>query len=50
VAKKSLMYSLFCSIYSICGGWELVEVYVGGGSWLKTSCGGVGWNHQNTGI
>jgi len=26
-AKKSLIYSLFCSIYGICGG----------GGWLKTS-------------
>jgi len=29
------MYSLFCSIYSICGGKGLVEVTWGRG-WLKT--------------
>jgi len=37
VVKKSLIYSLSCSIYGICEGRGLVENVIWRGGWLKTS-------------
>jgi len=38
VAKTSLIYSLFCSTYGICGGRGWFKTSNGeGGGWLKTS-------------
>jgi len=38
VAKKSLIYGVFCSIYGVCKGRGLVEnVIWGKRGWLKTS-------------